>query len=453
MNFTREKLRVTLWILGLGTLIAWAWHGWQGWGLGRGYPFNTYLYVPKVRFSDWISMVAVGHSADPYTLPLVFYFPATYPIMRVMGWMGNQPSLWFYLLTAIGGALVLQWRVLRDVVPGWVARACAVAILAIGSYPFVFCCDRGNMEIWMALLVGGALLFCRRLQFWPATALISVTILLKLYPILLLTLFFRRRHWRYIVVPGAACFLLGVLSLASFTSPISGSLALWKQNMTVYNFLYVIGNGGLAGSACPWNEMKIFLLSADHFGLIKLQSAVIPVIGDHYAPVLIWLSPIYSELFIAGMLAVVAFSALFEREFFRRAILLLLVVTMTAQVGADYKLIWVHVALLVAILLPTRRRFDLAAVILMALVLVPKKEIYLTYLGKSDSHYADISFGVAINSGLILAALTLLMIDAWRERLPGWWWQRFKGQLHQLMDFTPLRERWKSYGVPEADTQ
>ncbi len=161
--------------------------------------------------------------------------------------------------------------------------------------------------------------------------------------------------------------------------------------------------------------------------------------GDHYSDFFTALSPWYTGLFLVLLTAVVLFVTFIEREFFRRAMLLLLTISICAQAGADYKLLWVHVALLVLILLTTRRRLDLAAVVLMAFVLVPKKEVFLTYLGQTDTTYNDVSLGVVLNPLLILIAMALLLRDSWQARVPGWAKLRFLGMWRQFMDLTQLR--------------
>jgi hypothetical protein len=452
MDFRLRKLRLALWIMGLGTLLAWIWHGWQGWGLGRGYPDNTYIYVHQSHFTDWTGVVQFSALPTPYTHEFAFYFPATYvmfqPFVRLDTafaqevWPDSSPSLILYLATVVIGAVLMQRHVLRGIVPGPVARLLAAMVLTVGSYAVIFCLDRANVELGMALLVGGALLYCRHARFVPAVLLLSIPILLKLYPILLLALFIRRRHWRYITLPAAGCFALSVLAMLTFSRPISDCLAMWHQNITQYNFLYMIADRGLSGSSSPWNALKVGFLTADHLRLVDLH--LIPLSnGDHWSPFFIPLSHVYNDLFLGLLLGLVFFVTLIEREFFRRAVLLLLFISICAQAGADYKLLWVHVALIVAILLPTRRRLDLAAVVLMALVLVPKKEIYLAYLGRTDTTYNDVSFGVVADPLLIFAAIALVMIDSWRARIPGWSLQRYKGLAHQLMDFTPWRGRWR----------
>jgi hypothetical protein len=445
MDHRRQKLRLALWILALGTLLAVAWHGWQGWGLGRTYPYNTYIYVQESHFTDFTGVVDFSKLSCPYEHEFAFYFPATYLMFQPFVWLGDRPSLWLYLLATLIGTILMQRYVLRTVVPEPVPRLLAALVLMACSYAFVISFDRANVELAMALLVGGALLLCRRVRFGWAVFLISITILLKLYPILLLALFIRRRHFRYLAWPGIICLALSILSLMTFSRPIGTSLALWGQNLKEYNFLYMVADRGLSGSGSPWNLVKIVFLTADHLHLIDLH--LHPMVnGDHYSTFFIPLSKIYNGVFLGLLAALVLFVTFVEREFFRRAVLLLLFVSICAQAGADYKLLWVHVALLVLIVLPTWRRFDWWAVGLMALALVPKKEILLTYLGQTDTTYNDVSIGVVLNPLLIFAAGVLLLHDSWRARVPGWAGRRFFATFHQLMDLTPWRGRWKRSG-------
>jgi hypothetical protein len=442
MDFRLRKLRVALWIMGLGTLVAILWHGWQGWGLGRDYPQNTYLYVHQSHFTDFTGVVEQSAFRCPYAHEFTFYFPATYVMFQPFVWLGERPSLWLYLLGTLLGTILIQRYILQSIITDPVRRIATALLLTGCSYAIVFSFDRANLELAMALLVGVALLLCRRHHFGWAVFLISITVCLKLYTILLLALFIRRRHFRYLVLPAIGCLVVSVLSLLTFSRPIGECLTLWRHNLASYHFLYMVADRGLAGSASPWNLVKIVFLTAHHLGWIDLHLHPLSN-GDHYSDFFAALSPYYNGLFLGLLTPLVLCVTLIEREFFRRAVLLLLTISICAQAGADYKLLWVHVALLLLITLSTRRRLDWAAVILLASVLVPKKEIFLTYLGQTDTTYNDVSLGVVLNPLLILIAMVLLLRDSWQARSPGWATQRFLSMWRQFIDLTPWRGRWK----------
>jgi len=118
------------------------------------------------------------------------------------------------------------------------------------------------------------------------------------------------------------------------------------------------------------------------------------------------------------VVAVVAYTVLIEREFFRRVILVLLLNSMIVPSGGEYRLIYMNMALIILILLPRRRRHDLWATALLALVVIPKREIFLTALGMSDSGFYDIPLSILIDVPCMLTAMALLIKDG---LLPGSW--------------------------------
>ena len=96
-----------------------------------------------------------------------------------------------------------------------------------------------------------------------------------------------------------------------------------EHNLASYHFLYMVADRGIAGSASPWNLLKIVFLTADHLGWIDLHLHPLSN-GDHYSNFSAALSPWYNGAFPRAAGCVVLFVTLIEREFFRRAVLLLL---------------------------------------------------------------------------------------------------------------------------------
>jgi hypothetical protein len=395
MDTRLRKLRLALWIMGLGTLIALIWHGWQGWGLGRSYPYNTYLSIPQYRFSDFTDHLRASQQVCPYEGHVIgLYFPATYVLLRIFPILPDRLALAVFLCGSLLGLLILQVRAFREMLPGTGARMLAVLGLTFGSYAVTLCLDRGNIELSMALLVGGALMLCHRQRFGLAATLIGVTICLKLYTALLLVVFLRRHQLRHIVLP-----------------------------LVLFNF-------GLGGSSSPWNLCKIALLALDHWNWLHLH---LDYNRDPraFAAAIYILSAYYKSVLMVGLIGVVALVTFVEREFFRRLLLLLLLTPFASQSGADYRLLYFDIALVLLILLPGVRRHDFRVTALLALLLVPKKEFFLAFLGPTDTTFNDVSIGVLINPILALLAIALLMADAWVRRVPGWGMLRFRGLLRQ----------------------
>ena len=100
-------------------------------------------------YAAWLQLMAVLY--DPFV------------------WLGEQPSLWLYLLVTLLGTILIQRYILQSIVTDPLRRIGAALLLTGSSYAVVFSFDRANVELAMALLVGAALLLCRRLHFGSGT--------------------------------------------------------------------------------------------------------------------------------------------------------------------------------------------------------------------------------------------------------------------------------------------
>ena len=123
----------------------------------------------------------------------------------------------------------------------------------------------------------------------------------------------------------------------------------------------------------------------------------------------------------------VIYVCLVEKEFLRCAAVLLLFMTISAPSGADYRLLYSGMALVSLIILRTNRPHDWLVVIPLALTMVPKKEILLTFAGRTESNAADVSIQVLLNPLCVGAAIALLLYDAWRVSDLKWSAQRLFG--------------------------
>jgi hypothetical protein len=92
-------------------------------------------------------------------------------------------------------------------------------------------------------------------------------------------------------------------------------------------------------------------------------------------------------------------------------------------------------ALALLALLPQRRRGDWLALILIALAVVPKKEILLTFVGKTETQYADVPIQAVFNPIFIFTAMAILLYEA---RHPIDWRQTAL----RLRDLLPWRWKW-----------
>jgi len=93
------------------------------------------------------------------------------------------------------------------------------------------------------------------------------------------------------------------------------------------------------------------------------------------------------------------------------------------------------VALVVYILVRERHRFDRAVIVLLAVAVLPKREIVLHFVGPSDTHFRDAGLGVLINPICLLLAMFLMARAAYAEGTP----LSFRQQIGKLAAILHLR--------------
>ncbi len=429
MSFRVKKLCTVLWILGLGMLAALIYHGWEGWVEKAGFPYNTFLFSPADRFADFTNLMKLARLPSPYT-QLGNYPPTIYMILRFFGgWPTWEAGVLFIGLPTLALAFLLGYA-LQPVVRNLALTVPATLLLMGCSYPLIFCLDRANIEIVMVFLIAAALLCFSRNHYSLGLAFLVPAICFKVYPVLLTALLIRKHQTHRVLIAGVAVVAITLYSFSTFSTTISENMTLTQMSLERYTHGYIINNLGLAGTASLWNMLKVVVYSvitfieyAFHTRILIYEQTVETAYGAYR--------------FIYGLLAILVtlFAMFVERKFFRRVILLLLLMATSAPTGSDYRLLHVSVAMVCLMLLPMKRRHDFIALCLLAFATIPKREFIFTWLGMTDSGYADVSLGVLLNPLCIFTAMFLLIRDGFRQISSAHIRQRFIGIFQPALQF------------------
>jgi hypothetical protein len=417
-EFPRRKLRLALTIMSVGMLIALVWNGIEGWGLGKKYPYNTFLFYSDARFGDFTDNTFYAAQSNPYADPYAQYLPFAWVFFRALGALPYYDGLTVFLFGGLAGLFLLLVIVLARVVESsWQRVALSFLFLAV-SYPVITTLDRGNLEIFLALGVGGALLFFSRRRYGLGALCLLPVVSFKLYPALFLLLLLRQRRMEWIAGSVIAFFILVFVSMAAIALPLQTGLEFYGRNLVFLQRFYVYENYALGGSASLWNTYKIGLISASQLGLIPSVdfSFDAPFTNTSYV--------VYSgcTILLAGIIAL--YVCVVEKEYLRCAVVVLLYLSTATPFGADYRLLYANIALVVLIVIATCRAHDVLALVLIALAMIPKKEVILTYAGRTETGLRDVPIQAVLNPLLLLAALLLLLYDA-RTAL-DWRWTRLR---------------------------
>jgi hypothetical protein len=407
MDFPRRKLTWTLAIMVAGVLVALLWQGYCGWFLGLAYPYNTFLFVPDSRFSDTAEMMVSSVQPDPYADPQAVYGPFAWLVLRFFSFLPDQLVVIGFFFISVAFLFLLLVELLGPICRTEAGGVVAALALFAFSFPVLICFDRGNAEIVLALLVASAIFLMSRAHYGFAALCLVPAICIKMYPAFLLVLFVRQRKPGWAIVSMVAVGVVTALSLHGLSLSLSSAWESYQRNTINFTRTTILGNLMLENSASPWNAFKVIVASAGKWGLME------PVDFSFNGPFICAAYSVYvGGLGLLAMLLAI-YAGVVEKEFARAAMVILLFLSFSVPTGGDYRLLHAEIALVTLITLKSKRAHDWIVLVMLALVMVPKKEIILSYLGKTESGFADVSLNVVLNPVLLLGALFLLVWDGW----------------------------------------
>ncbi|MBI5554645.1 MAG: DUF2029 domain-containing protein [Elusimicrobia bacterium] len=215
-----QKLKVITLILLAGMIISLSYHLFQGKVMGYTIPFNTFLYDPALRFSDYNQTydyaAGVTQGKNPYlaSLPSV-YFPFTFIMLYPLTLLALKSSLfWYSVLTVLTFLFFIYNRTKSYVYP---------FLFALLSYPLMFLLDRGNIEGLLFLLLALFVYFYSARKYLLAVTVLAMAISLKLYPAVLLVLLLSEKRFREAVLCLLMGFLFSLSGLLFLQLHVSGS--------------------------------------------------------------------------------------------------------------------------------------------------------------------------------------------------------------------------------------
>lgn len=438
MDFRQKKLWLALGITSVGMAIALVWHGWQGWILHRAYPYNTFLYLPSRRFADLTMLFNEASLRSPYDTRWAGYLPATYPVMRCLGALGNPTAVLLYLSVCclgLWGALIGALRILlvdskSSLHSEIVTIGLATAFMLV-SFPLIFGLDRANLEIFFALMIACAMHCCYWRRYTLSLICLFLPICFKLYPAILLVLFLHPRNFLKLLIFGILFFIVTYLSLLGFDHTVKENWNLWQSNLAFWRTYYLIDSNGQGASATPWSTLKASILTFNYWWA-NVPAGHVVTMARPYTELLY---RFYSSVIIFYLGFVTIYVVFIEREFFRRAVALLISIPLSVPYGGEYRLLYIDIAMVILILLRSRRKHDFLVLGLLALATVPKREIILPYLGVTDTGILDHGLGVLVTPPCMIAAMVFILWDGLRDNPGG----RLRLKISQFFNLMKLQ--------------
>ncbi len=393
---TKErKAELLAYIILGGFFLAVFFYYWKGYYQGLPYPYNTFLFIPSAKFSDYFDTLRRVKDLNPYLGNDVSIY---YPFLNFVSYLltlipdvHQSYVIYSLLLTVIFAAINYQYLHSNDIVRSVVF----VLVFSFLNYPVLFTFDRGNLEGLTFIFLLLFMFFFVREEYWSSAVFLAFAIASKLFPAVYLLLYLsKKKHKEF----AFSIFLTAILTFAALLS-FKGGLAnnfgylIKGENLNIPSVAVFLGDNNIVQRGVTlFTFLKVLLIETDKIDSVNMQ----------------YFLRIYMMIAIASLPVLGAYILFIEKDLWKKFTILTFAMLLLPQFSADYRLIYVFIPLLLFINVDEKRPLDKAYLILFGLLLIPKSYYYLTKI-MSDSGTSDISVAVLINPLIMVLICTLII--------------------------------------------
>lgn len=372
-----------------GTVVAWAFNLLNGLVLGRQWPFNSFLFRPDDRFADFTNIMSAQATGNPYSSPLMVYFPFTNVLLLPFKPLSHKVGIVILSVLLVGATVLLFLRCTYQL--GSAAERVVVVLIFLGSYPILFAADRANVEIFAYLLLAGFAWSWWQGRRGLGALFLAGAIAAKGTAWIYLTLLWPRRHRQHLAA-SIVVVVLGTLAGLMILGPaLLESGGDFLSNLTYYNRTYGEGDAG-------------YLFGHSIFGAVKGLLTLVD--GDEARRT--FSEAAYRFFAVVGLLAYgVAMVHVVRRnlDLWRALTILTCVSLLFTPVSNDYRLLLLLPPCALFFAEPNAVENDRLIAVLFGLALVPKGFHFLIW-----SHSPSLAANLAtVLSAVSIAALLVVV--------------------------------------------
>jgi hypothetical protein len=355
-----------------------------------GYPYNTFLFKADDRFMDFFNPLRGSFDLDPYNPERIHFIGGYLPFGYLVSFLFSLVTPWFvsFILFISCFITYLAWYVINSLYEGQrqpLSGRMQVYALVFLTYPVLFAVDRANFDIVIFVFISLFAYFYHRGRTTLATLLLAFPIAMKGYPLVLMMIPLLDKRLKEFVLTGVLVAMLEIISLAVFKDGLVMELG---KMLTSFQTAYSIAFE--EGSLIRFNSSLYTLLLFLNPSLVTFK---------HFA---LGYSLITSVIF----LAVAAWMYLKKYPFWRKLLLVILMMILFPQSSGDYRLIMLYPPLLFFLSENEKNNLDRLITFLFALILIPKA--YYVF-------YADVNIGIIINPVLLFLLLVIMLAPLSRK--------------------------------------
>lgn len=399
----------------LGFFVASAFHFLAEKWYDLGHPWNTFLYGPSARFSDWFDTLrATGRTApyhdhsDPSKIPS--YFPFTFILLSPLVKFSIRDNIAIFLSVGAGlliSATCIYWHTKirpvfdknRNSKDSFYLLA-YLLIIPLVSYPTLFAADRGNLDLWIHGLILLSISLYRTQLSLIGAILLGIAASTKGYPIAFSLLFLADRRVTELLTSITVFMLLTLYSFYTLPPGLSSNISDFASGMEAFKQRYIIGTLGMRYFTDPYNMIRLYFYRINGW-----SGSLTPHL----------FLDIYSKTIqiVAGILSL--YTIFVTKTTWRKLTAIGCLILLYPNISNDYKLMVLYPAIFEFISCKTRESKFQSQVVTCCFILLIIPKHYYFFSNSPLLRNISISYYIAPIALMILTLTACLDIAAWQK--------------------------------------
>lgn len=392
-----KKILILSNIILIGFAIAIIFHYVLGFYLHLSYPYNTFLFNPNMAYSDFDNLMILIKDFAPFKTPDIWinYFPLAYILLFPFTLIKNSLiSCLAFLTIFLSFWIYINIKCFKCKNLSGIENFQNILIISIISYPFLTLFDRGNFDMMLLILMTFFIYMFKTKRYLLSSLILGIVNAIKPFSIIFLFLFLFEKKWKEFFLSVGLSITLIITGFLLLNGDFFNQISVYIANIKLFNQTYVYDiNESIQN--CSSLFMALKLLFCNSLNLVSTHTLV----------------KTYSIINLLTT-AILIFFTWREKVFWKKITLFTLYMLLIPYVIYDYKLIFLFIPLWLFVNTKEKSRFDLIYTILFALLLIPKRFIFINLS-------QVILFSVVLNPLIIIIIISLIVLEQFYKKEQG----------------------------------
>jgi hypothetical protein len=367
--------------------------------LGYSYPYDTFLCINTIRFTDYFNYYSSTCELNPYFTKFWLhsnYYPFMNVFMYPFTLIPWEISMVLYFSIFILFLLYFNYSYLKTESKS--ETFINIIILSFLTYPVLFLLDRANLEGWIFIFIGASVLMYYKEKYLLSAIFVALATSMKGFPAVFLLMFIADKRYREAMISLLIVVALTFISLLFHHGGYFQNLAFVMNGFNldadrVFKQVTDYSNNFVQRGVSLFTFIKVMFNTNHMLDFLKVDTLL-----KVYVKVI---------LVITGFLT---FHIVFiEKVLWRRVAIMVLMILLFPHISADYKLIHLLIPMFLFIKYNNNTRHDLLYCLLFGLLLIPKGYYFFSNMVSDVGN--DVSIAIPLNVLLLLFFMGFLVYE------------------------------------------